>query len=96
MTPRAQIVKLEQELAELEEQLKAKDDYIVKLQLRLMRIEAVAENVHNAFKPGARLPHEQAKALTDLAIAVREQPAGGYNPEVFDQGNDDQPTEEKA
>jgi chromosome segregation ATPase len=63
------------ERTELEEQIKAKDDYIVKLQLRLIRIEAVAEQVNNAFRPGARLPHEQAKALTDLAIAVREQPA---------------------
>jgi len=58
---------------ELDEQIKAKDDYITKLQLRLMRIEVVAEAVHNAFKPGARLPHEQTKALTDLAIAIREQ-----------------------
>jgi uncharacterized coiled-coil protein SlyX len=65
-------------ILELEEQIKAKDDYIVKLQLRLIRIEAVAEQVHNAFKPGARLPHEQTKALTDLALAVRELPA---NPE---------------
>jgi chromosome segregation ATPase len=63
------------ERTELEEQIKAKDDYIVKLQLRLIRVEAVAEQVNNAFRPGARLPHEQAKALTDLAIAVREQPA---------------------
>jgi len=60
---------------ELEEQIKAKDDYIVKLQLRLIRIETVAQQVHEAFTPGARLPHEQTKALTDLAIAVREQPA---------------------
>jgi chromosome segregation ATPase len=61
------------ERTELEEQIKAKDDYIVKLQLRLIRVEAVAEQVNNAFRPGARLPHEQAKALTDLAVAVREQ-----------------------
>jgi len=46
-----------------------------RLQLRLTRIETVAEAIHNAFKPGARLPHEQEKALTDLAIALREQPA---------------------
>jgi chromosome segregation ATPase len=63
------------ERTELEEQIKAKDDYIVKLQLRLIRIETVAQQVHEAFTPGARLPHEQTKALTDLAIAVREQPA---------------------
>jgi hypothetical protein len=55
--------------------MKAKEDRIVALQLRLIRMEAVAEAVHHAFKPGARLPGEQEKALTDLAIALREQPA---------------------